>query len=81
MNPVKNSMTSGIKTNENLDDDPYGHKVEWIEWDIDFRRSDLQHADIIVAVNDKSYLKENRNSEYPKAIGNYLESTYWAEQE
>jgi hypothetical protein len=76
-----NTYTSGIRTRQNVDEDPYGYIVEWIEWDSDFRNSNLQYADIIIAVNDKSYLKENCVADHPKAIGNYLESTYWAEQE
>lgn len=74
------SVTSGIKTDENIDDVPYGFKVSWIEWDSDFRNSGLQHADIIVAVDGKRYLKENREREFPKAIGSYLESSFWEEQ-
>lgn len=80
MSAATNTLRSGIKTRENPDGEPYGHAVEWIEWDSDFRNSTLQHGDIIVGVNDKDYLKQNRESERPKAIGNYSESTYWAEQ-
>jgi hypothetical protein len=80
MNQTTNTLTSGIKTREQLDEEPYGHAVEWIEWDSDFRNSELQHRDVILAVNGKGYLKENRERESQKAIGNYLESTYWAEQ-
>lgn len=80
MSAATNTLRSGIKTRENPDGEPYGHAVEWIEWDSDFRNSTLQHGDIIVGVNDKVYLKQNRESESPKAIGNYSESTYWAEQ-
>ena len=32
-------------------------------------------------MNEKKYLKENREQEQSKAIGNYLESTYWTEQD
>ena len=80
MNPITSTVTSGIKTREQGDNDPYGHIVEWIEWNSDFRNGDLQHADIIIGVNDKKYLKENRVIDHPKAIGNYLESTWWVEQ-
>lgn len=80
MSDTVNALVSGIKTREYLDEEPYGHAVEWIEWDSDFRNSALQHRDIIIGVNDKEYLKQNRESESAKAIGNYLESTYWEEQ-
>lgn len=73
-------LKSGIHTRENLDNEPYGHIVEWIDWDSDFRNSQLEHADIIIGVNNKKYTKQNRETDYPKAMGNYLESTLWEEQ-
>ncbi|MGF2413892.1 hypothetical protein [Ferruginibacter sp.] len=73
------TIVTGIKTRENIDEEPYGYIVEWMEWDSDFRNSTLQHADIIVGVNGKMYLKENREIDNPKAIGNYLESAWWEE--
>ena len=80
MSSATNALRSGIKTREYLDGEPYGHAVEWIDWDSDFRNSALLHGDIIVGVNDKDYLKQNRESESTKAVGNYSESAYWAEQ-
>ena len=80
MNAAGSTITSGIKTREQLDDTPYGHAVEWIDWDSDFRSSGLQCQDLILGVNGKDYLKENRDRESARAIGNYLESTFWAEQ-
>jgi hypothetical protein len=80
MSTQSSDLSSGIKTREQYDEEPYGHKVEWVEWDSDFRNSELQLGDIITGVDDKHYLKEAREKEFPKAIGNYLESTYWQEQ-
>ena len=60
MDTATEALSSGIKTRQHIDEDPFGYLVEWIEWDSDFRNSELQHADIILALNEKKYLKENR---------------------
>lgn len=73
-------MRAGIKTREQIDSEPYGFAVEWIEWDSNFRESELRHQDIILGVNDYFYQKENREKDAPKAIGNYLETVFWSEQ-
>jgi len=77
---MNTSISSGIKTRELLNNDIYGHRVEWISWDSDFRQRNLQIGDIITGVNDKEYRKENRGGEFPRAIGNYHEHIYWEKQ-
>jgi hypothetical protein len=75
------SLTTGIKTRSNNTEDPYGYIVEWLEWDSGFRNSTLQYADIIIGVNEKIYVKENQEKDQPKAIGSYLESSFWNEHD
>src|SRR5690606_25672952 len=77
MSNTNPDLYTGITTRERLEHVPYGHEVEWIAWDSDFRNSDLRHGDIIVAVDDKRYLKETRDKEFSMAVGNYAEPAYW----
>jgi hypothetical protein len=77
MSDTNPDLYTGITTRERLEHVPYGHEVEWIAWDSDFRNSDLRHGDIIVAVDDKRYLKETRDKEFSMAVGNYAEPAYW----
>lgn len=79
MSDTNPDLYTGITTRERLEHVPYGHEVEWIAWDSDFRNSDLHHGDIIVAVDGKRYLKETRDKEFSKAVGNYAEPAYWKE--
>jgi hypothetical protein len=79
MTTATNAITTGIKTRINSEE-PYGYIVEWINWDSPFRESGLQHADIIIGIDDKKYLKENKNSDHPKSPGNYLESSFFEEK-
>ncbi|MGI9543429.1 MAG: hypothetical protein ACR2MX_09230 [Cyclobacteriaceae bacterium] len=72
---MEQSITSGLKTSQELDRPPYGFRVEWIEWDSDFRNSELQIGDLIVGVNEVSYKKGT--TEASKAIGQYAEATHW----
>lgn len=77
---MNTSISSGIKTRELLNNDIYGHRVEWISWDSDFRQRDLQIGDIITGVNNKQYTREHRDGEFFHAIGNYHEHIYWEKQ-
>lgn len=70
--------STGIRTRLH-DTDPFGYVVEWMDWDSDFRSGELRCGDIIVGVNEFKYAKANKESDHPKAIGNYLEATFFAE--
>ena len=72
-------IITGIKTDELLDKRPlpYGFQVKWINWDSPFRKTDLRIGDIIVGLDGKPYLEENRRLEGPRAVGNYHESMHW----
>lgn len=80
MSSSNENIRAGIITREQIDEEPYGFGVEWLEWDSEFRKTDLKYQDIVIGVNDHFYLKENREKQAPKAIGNYLETVYWSEQ-
>lgn len=76
---MEQSITSGLKTSQVLDRPPYGFRVEWIEWDSDFRNSELRIGDLIIGIDDVVYKKDN--IEASQAIGQYAEATYWEKAE
>lgn len=71
--------TTGIKTRIKNNTSTFGYAVEWMEWDSEFRNTDLQFGDIIIGVNDKMYSEDEKNIENTRAIGNYLEATFFEE--
>ncbi len=73
------TFSSGIQTREARDNHPYGFIIEWINWDSYFRNSNLEPGDMITGLNNKKYTKEMSEPDRSKAIGNFLESTYWEE--
>lgn len=81
MSSPVSDVSTRIKTREQLEEEPYGFRVEWIEWDSHFRNSDLQIGDLVVGANDKRYQKDLRNKESMRAVGGVTESTFWAEQQ
>jgi hypothetical protein len=76
---VLDSILAGIVTDEEVDSEPYGFRVEWIHWWSGFRGTDLRPGDLVLAVDGRPYDKAQRSSEAPKAIGGYAESQRWAE--
>lgn len=76
---VLDSILAGIVTDEEVDAEPYGFRVEWIHWWSGFRGTDLRPGDLIVAVAGRPYDKAQRGSQSPKAIGGYAESQGWAD--
>lgn len=72
------AISTGIKTRIH-EDDPYGYSVEWMNWDSEFRKTSLRHGDIITGVNDKLYSRATRDADHARSVGNYLESTFFAE--
>lgn len=68
---MSDEIESGIKTEVMAD----GFRVEWIQWDSDFRRSGLDVGDFILGVNGKPL---DRVKHY-KAVGQYAESQLWDE--
>lgn len=79
MNEAAEIYSTGIKTRIESSKRPFGYSVEWMEWDSDFRNRGLQYGDIIIGVNEKMYTEENKNAENTKAIGGYLEATFFEE--
>lgn len=70
-------VKSGIVTDRVFEDEPQGYRVVWIEWDSDFRNTDLQIGDLITGVDGKKYEKIKDANVSSLAIGQYLESTGW----
>lgn len=79
MNEEAEIYSTGIKTRIENGRQPFGYSVEWMEWDSHFRNSGLQYGDIIIGVNEKMYAEENKNTENTKAIGGYLEASFFTE--
>ena len=60
--------------------DPFvrrGFRVTWIDWDSDFRDSDLQIEDVIVGYGNVSFEPFLEPGKHGSAIGQYGETTYW----
>lgn len=66
---MSGELESGIKTEVLAD----GFRVEWIHWDSDFRRSDLDVGDFVLGVNGKPL---DRVKHY-QAVGQYAEAQLW----
>ncbi len=54
-----------------------GFRVTWIDWDSDFRNSDLQIEDIIIGYDDISFEPFLESGKHGSAIGQYGETAYW----
>lgn len=71
-------VKSWIKTDAVTD--PFarrGFRVTWIDWDSDFRDSDLQIEDMIVGYDDVSFEPFLEPGKHGSAIGQYGETMYW----
>jgi hypothetical protein len=71
-------VTAGIQTSVEYDARPFGYRVTWIDWESDFRDSDLRLGDRILGVNGERYARATHNLGY--AIGNHAENRYWADR-
>ena len=54
-----------------------GFRVTWIDWNSDFRNTDLQIEDVIVGYDDVSLEPFLEPGNHGSAIGQYGETTYW----
>lgn len=54
-----------------------GFRVTWIDWDSDFRNTELQIEDVIVGYDDVSLEPFLEPGKHGSAIGQYGETTYW----
>lgn len=54
-----------------------GFRVTWIDWDSDFRNSDLQIEDVIIGYDDVSLEPFLEPGKHGSAIGQHGETTYW----
>ena len=54
-----------------------GFRVTWIDWNSDFRNTDLQIEDVIVGYDDVSLEPFLESGKHGSAIGQYGETTYW----
>lgn len=70
-------IKSGITTDRVFEDEPHGYRVVWIEWDSDFRNTDLQIGDLITGVDGKKYEHIKDANVSALAIGQYLENIGW----
>ena len=57
-----------------------GFRVTWIDWNSDFRNSDLHIEDIIIGYDDVSLEPFLESGKHGSAIGQHGETTYWQKQ-
>ncbi len=80
------SIVSGLVTTEESAEErdigPYGFRVTWIAWDSGFRGTELRIGDRIVGIDAHVYTRGERKEllAHGTAIGNYAESSYWAQR-
>lgn len=70
-------IKSGIATEKVFEQEPKGYRVVWINWDSDFRGTDLQIGDLITGVDGKKYENIHDGNVSPLAVGQHLESVHW----
>lgn len=70
-------IKSGIVTEKVFEREPKGYRVVWINWDSDFRNTDLQIGDLITGVDGKKYENIHDGNISPLATGQSLESIGW----
>ena len=67
-----------IKTDVVTDSyDRNGFRVTWVDWNSDFRNSELQIEDIIIGYDDVSLEPFLESGKHGSAIGQHGENTYW----
>jgi hypothetical protein len=71
-------LRSGITTNGEIDSEPRGFRVTWIDWDSDFRRN-LRINDLIVGVNGQSLEQFLQPGKLSKGVGQPAEPSYWTD--
>jgi hypothetical protein len=71
-------LRSGIKTDGQIEREPRGFLVQWIDWDSDFRRN-LRINDLIVGVNGQSLAPFLQPGKMGKGVGQPLEPSYWTD--
>jgi hypothetical protein len=71
-------LRSGIKTDAEIETEPRGFRVTWIDWDSDFRRN-LRLNDLIVGVNGQSLSAFLQPGKMGNGVGQYGESQYWVQ--
>ncbi len=54
------NVRTGLRTDEELESEPYGFRVTWIDWDSPFRGTDLRIGDLVVAVDGEPYGRVKR---------------------
>jgi hypothetical protein len=74
---VSDWLTSGVKTTEMVDAEPYGFRVSWIKWDSALRGT-LRIGDRVLGLDGFRYDRADRQSFFFKAIGQSSEAQYWA---
>jgi hypothetical protein len=74
---VTTDIKSGIITDRVFEDEPKGYRVVWIDWDSDFRNTDLQIGDLITGVDGKKYERIKDANVSALAIGQHLEYIGW----
>lgn len=73
-------VRTSIQTDEEIEGDPYGFRVTWIEWDSRFRSTDLRIGDLILALDGVPYNLEGRQETAPRAVGQYHEGLFWEDK-
>ena len=71
-------LRSGITTRGQIENDPRGFLVTWIDWDSDFRRH-LRINDLIVGVNGQSLAPFLQPGRMGKGVGQHAEPSYWVD--
>lgn len=74
---LTSDIESGIVTEKVFEQEPRGYRVVWINWDSDFRNTDLQIGDLITGVDGKKYENIHDGNISPLAVGQHLESVHW----
>jgi len=71
-------LRSGVTTDGEIDTEPRGFRVTWIDWDSDFRRH-LRINDLIVGVNGQSLAPFLQAGKMGKGVGQPGEPSYWTD--
>lgn len=69
-------VRSGIVTESDLENDPPGFRVTWIDWDSDLRR-ELRLNDLVTGVNGRSLADILQPGKLATGVGQPGERTYW----
>ena len=75
---VKTWIKTDVVTNSFVQN---GFRVTWIDWDSDFRNSDLQIEDIIIGYDEISFEQFLEPGMHGSAVGQHGETAYWQKLE